>query len=356
MSKNAILFLTPLLFFLASLLSLFPFWLGDLFSHFRIFWTVLSVVLMIVYSVFVYQKKINQLFLVFPLATLLINWNNSPQFLYNSSSYWKQSQTYQYLFLGSPSEVEYAEEIESDKTIKKLLLMNILSSNTNYEDVKRTIKNANADFVVIIELDKKWKTKLEEIEKQYSYQYMKVREDNFGMGIYSKTNFIEAISLDSVHNKSKSLEANKYSMNDPNLNYYINQKKMRQPCIEVKNTNQISIVIAHPTPPITSKAYDRRNNYLQEVSLMVNKKPKTLLVGDLNCSPFSADYQKFLKRSGLKDSQESFGFQPTWNTSFPFLMQTPIDHVWHSDDIEILHRQTLPIKGSDHKAVLVSFR
>ncbi len=91
--------------------------------------------------------------------------------------------------------------------------------------------------------------------------------------------------------------------------------------------------------------------------MMINESTnKTLLVGDLNCSPFSYDYQNFLKISNLKDSQENFGFQPTWNSSFPFLIQTQLDHVWHSEDIEILHRQTLPIKGSDHKAVFVVFR
>ncbi|WP_338815312.1 endonuclease/exonuclease/phosphatase family protein [Bernardetia sp. Wsw4-3y2] len=360
MFKKRILVIIPFLFFCASFLSLFPFWLGDLFSHFRMLWTVLSFILLVACGIFVIQKKIDMLFLVFPFAALLINWYNSPQFSYNSYSLWKNFQTYEYLYSGSPTDIEYSEnlkrEIKNDTTVKSLLLMNVLSSNRNYEEVKETIKNTDADFVVIIELNQKWKEELNEIEQNYFAHYSQLREDNFGMGIYSKTSFVESILLDSVHNQKKAKQANSYSMTNPNINYYISNQKLKEPCIYVQDVNQTAILIAHSFPPISPEAYDRRNNYLREISSVAAKKEKTLLVGDFNCSPFSADYKKFLKNSGLKDSQENFGFQPTWNSSFPFLMQTQLDHVWHSEDIEILHRQTLPIEGSDHKAVLVLFR
>jgi endonuclease/exonuclease/phosphatase (EEP) superfamily protein YafD len=360
MFKKAILFLIPFLFLLASLLSLFPVWLGDLFSHFRMFWTVFGVILLIIYIILFNQKKIQQGVMLFAIFALGIN-------LYSSFSFWTNTQTYEYLFFGNPIVTEYSEKvqhkIESDTTVKKLLLMNVLSSNTNYEEVKRIIKNTDADFLVILELNQKWETELNQLNQDYPYQFTEIREDNFGMGIYSKTSFIDS---DIILNNKGLKEINKYLnegmkkwTSDINLDVrQINGVELAEPAIFVKNNEGINISIVHPFPPIHVEAYRRRNTYLeQKMSFIKQKrKEKTLLVGDFNCSPFSAHYKEFLKQSGLKDSQENFGFQPTWNSSFPFLMQTQLDHVWHSEKVEILHRQTLPIVGSDHKAVLVFFR
>lgn len=362
MLKKHILPAVAHLFLIASFISLLPVWLGDLFSHFRVFWTVCSVFLLILYVIFLKQRKVKVKVVGTLFLSLLINF-------IASKSFWTNSQTYNYLFLGSPNKVEISEKLErqiqNDTTTKSLLLMNILSSNTNYEEVKRTIKNTDADFVVILELNEEWETELEELKSVYPYEFLDVREDNFGMGIYAKTSFIDS---DIILNSKGLNELNK-ELNDglakwnsgKDVNILdvakLNGVQMANPAIFVKDET-INILLLHPTPPISITKYRERNKYLDtKISFMKgNSNAKTLFVGDLNCSSFSADYKNFLAKSNLKDSQENFGFQPTWNASFPFLMQTQLDHVWHSKEIEVLHRQTLPIKGSDHKAVYVVFR
>jgi endonuclease/exonuclease/phosphatase (EEP) superfamily protein YafD len=344
MFKKRILSFTAYLFFIASFISLLPIWVGDLFSHFRMFWTVFSVVFLIIYIILFNQKKVHFKIVMSVFFSLFINF-------VSSYSFWTNSQTYQYLFFGSPTMVEYSEkakqEIENDTTVKKLLLMNVLSSNTNYEEARKLIKNVDADFVVIIELNKKWENELKTLNQDYSYQFMEVREDNFGMGIYSKIKDTDVFPI--------------YSKPTINSQLISDDTEIEGEFVGLEATcfnRDLRLVIIHPIPPINLKAYNQRNSDIAFFSKRAKKfsDKKFLLVGDLNCSPFSADYKKFLKTSGLKDSQENYGFQPTWNSAFPFLMQTQLDHVWHSEDIEVLHRQTLPIAGSDHKAVLVVFR
>ena len=359
MFKKVILFLVPFLFFLASLLSLFPVWLGDLFSHFRMFWTVFGVILLIIYAILFLKKEVHQRDLLLIILALIINF-------YGSFSFWINPQTYTYIFLGEPLIPEYSEKvkqkIENDTTVKKLLLMNVLSLNTNYGEARKLIKNVDADFVVIIELNKKWKDELKELNENYPYKFTEVREDNFGMGIYSKTSFIDSdniIGYKGIKEINKDLNNRLKRWGDIDLDSSKgNVIQEIEPAIFVKSKIGINIVVVHPIPPISIGAYRQRNAYLTTKMLFAEQKSyeKTVLVGDLNCSPFSSHYRDFLFASSLKDSQENFGFQPTWNSSFPFLMQTQIDHLWHSKDIEILHRQTLPIEGSDHKAVLVVFR
>ncbi|WP_338793447.1 endonuclease/exonuclease/phosphatase family protein [Bernardetia sp. MNP-M8] len=360
MFKKVILPAIAYLFFVASFISLLPIWIGDLFSHFRMFWAFFSVILFIIYIIFFSQKKIHFKIVMSVFFSLLIN-------VTSSYSFWTNSETYQYLFFGSPTLETFShsspnENVQKDTTVKSLLLMNVLSSNTNYEKARELIRNADADFVVILELNKKWKNELKELNKNYPYKFTEVREDNFGMGIYSKTDFTDShIVLGDKYlnqiNKELNEGLKKWS-SDVNLDIRkINGVELREPAIFVKG-KAINIMLLHPIPPINRDTYIKRNKYLEKKVEVISKTntSKTLLVGDFNCSPFSADYKKFLKQSGLKDSQQNFGFQPTWNSSFPFLMQTQLDHVWHSEDIEILHRQTLPIEGSDHKAVLVLFR
>ncbi|AFM04160.1 hypothetical protein Fleli_1761 [Bernardetia litoralis DSM 6794] len=347
MFKRKILSSIPILFLLASFISLFSFWLGDLFSHFRMFWTVLSVIFVIAYF-FLSKEKIYRKSFAFSFFALLIN-------IYGSFSFWTNSQTYEYLFFGSPTDIEYSDklkqEIENDTTVKSLLLMNLLSSNNEYLEVDALINKVDADFVVIIELNKKWENEFYYLKQNYKYQFTEVREDNFGMGFYAKEQYQDSSKI------RLSQHILKIEDFKTNLDEILRTTKNTPVEIQITTKQKYTIFISHPIPPINLESYRNRNNKLEQISENLEKlNSKVLLVGDLNCSPFSADYQNFLKNSGLKDSQQNYGFQPTWNSSLPFLMQTPIDHVWHSEDIEILHRQTLPIKGSDHKAVLVVFR
>ncbi|WP_375558624.1 endonuclease/exonuclease/phosphatase family protein [Bernardetia sp. OM2101] len=333
---------------MANFFSLVSIWIGDLFSHFRIFWVVFSIIFLIIYIILFNRKKVDFKVLISIFASLFIN-------LFSSYSFWTNSQTYEYLFFGSPTVVEYSKkvkkEIENDTTVNSLLLINVLSSNTNYEKVRELIKNTDADFVVIIELNQKWEDELKKIKTDYPYKFTEVREDNFGMGIYSKEKYQDTskIRLSTHIFEVKNLEKQVESILETTKNLPIE--------IQITTKNNYTFFISHPMPPISINAYRNRNNKLDQISEILSKlNSKVIFVGDLNCSPFSSDYKKFLKQSSLKDSQENFGFQPTWNSSFPFLMQTQLDHVWHSEGIEILHRQTLPIEGSDHKAVLVVFR
>lgn len=81
-----------------------------------------------------------------------------------------------------------------------------------------------------------------------------------------------------------------------------------------------------------------------------------VLVGDLNTTPFSRFYTEILLQSTLLDSRKKYGYQPTWHSDFPFLLQIHLDHLWHSETILIKQRQILEITGSDHKALWVCFK
>ncbi len=79
-----------------------------------------------------------------------------------------------------------------------------------------------------------------------------------------------------------------------------------------------------------------------------------MVLGDFNTTPWNYYFQKFLKESGLRDSSQGFGPQPTW-PNFSRLLSIPIDHCLHSAEIVIVGRQIGPDVGSDHYPVIVDY-
>ena len=83
-------------------------------------------------------------------------------------------------------------------------------------------------------------------------------------------------------------------------------------------------------------------------------RPPILLCGDLNLTPWSPVFWRFLRRSGLADSSRGFGVQPSWPVGKPW-MSVPLDHCLVSPEITILDRRLGPAIGSDHYPVWVDF-
>lgn len=72
------------------------------------------------------------------------------------------------------------------------------------------------------------------------------------------------------------------------------------------------------------------------------------VIGDWNSTPWSLRYRQFLRRSGLVDSLGGRGLQASWNAEWPRFLRIPIDHGWHSSNLEVRDRQLGPWLGSDH--------
>ncbi|MBW1762831.1 MAG: hypothetical protein JRJ64_15305 [Deltaproteobacteria bacterium] len=71
-------------------------------------------------------------------------------------------------------------------------------------------------------------------------------------------------------------------------------------------------------------------------------------------SPWNHHFRRLLKRTGLRDSSQGRGVQPTWPTHNP-LLRIPIDHCLHSEGIHVVQKKIGPAVGSDHYPVIVDF-
>jgi endonuclease/exonuclease/phosphatase (EEP) superfamily protein YafD len=82
-------------------------------------------------------------------------------------------------------------------------------------------------------------------------------------------------------------------------------------------------------------------------------KQALVVIGDYNMTPWAGPFRQFLHASGLVNSQQGFGLQPTWHSALPAILRIPIDHCLHSDSFTTLRRIIGPDVGSDHLPLFV---
>ncbi|MEZ6020830.1 MAG: endonuclease/exonuclease/phosphatase family protein [Planctomycetota bacterium] len=79
-------------------------------------------------------------------------------------------------------------------------------------------------------------------------------------------------------------------------------------------------------------------------------KPSVVVLGDLNTTEGSPYYRDLLRRAGLHDSRQGFGYRPSWRpVGFP-LPLLPLDHILVRGPV-VLTRGNGPEVRSDHRPI-----
>jgi endonuclease/exonuclease/phosphatase (EEP) superfamily protein YafD len=106
-------------------------------------------------------------------------------------------------------------------------------------------------------------------------------------------------------------------------------------------------------PPGSKETFELRNVQLRGLaSLAGQSKGMMILIGDLNVTPWSPDYARLIRDSGLRDARRGHGILPTWPTFFP-LMMIPLDHCLISPTLAVSDIRLGPNIGSDHLPLIV---
>lgn len=297
-----ILLTTSLLLTLAGFFSAYHWWF-DLASHFRLQYLGLQL-LCIVLCVLQKCKKLL-------VATMLVAALNF------------YSIVPVYVPLGGISSEYY------EKTIK-MVLINVNSQNTNSAAVIEYIKANDPDIVALEEINKRWVGELAAALKEFPHFKEVPREDNFGIGLYSK------IPMDDMQIAMFS------GANVPSV---VSRFKWKE--------KPVTLVFMHPVPPATQEYYDWRNEQFQNIAFVREQFGENfILLGDLNTTSWSAHFQNLVRAMDLKDTREGFGLQITWPAMMPIL-GIAIDHCLVSREISVVNRKVGPNVGSDHYPVFV---
>ena len=219
---------------------------------------------------------------------------------------------------------------QSDGETLSVLQFNLWGGrNRNYQAVVDTINHYSPDVVGFSEVTASWEQKLTQALPQYKYKTFETRFG--GIGILSKLPIKRSEIL-----------------------YYGPKQRPRIEAQLQSKSTPVGLFMIHPMVP--KDRYAERNGELALVAERAGAcKAPLILIGDLNCSSWSAYFEDLQRVAHLKDTQKGFGFMPTWLTFLrvPFLA---IDHCLVTEDIAVQKRYVGPNMGSDHLPVYVELK
>ena len=213
-------------------------------------------------------------------------------------------------------------------TALRVLLLNVHTSSSAFDDVSRLIADTNADVVGLLEVDERWLTALAPAVAGYPHRIETPREDNFGVALYSRLPMTGASEL--LGSRLPTVVANMEVGGGP-----------------------LGVVLTHPIPPVRAEPLARQVSQLGAVASRARSLgPRVIVMGDFNATPWSRPFRDFISASKFCDTRAGFGLQ----ASFPagsFVLRSPIDHVLVSCALGVRARETARDVGSDHLPVVV---
>jgi endonuclease/exonuclease/phosphatase (EEP) superfamily protein YafD len=214
----------------------------------------------------------------------------------------------------------------------RAMLLNVHTANTQYARVLEVIDEFSPDILMLEELDDKWVAGLAGLKTTYPHSRASVREDNFGIALFSRLPFERPSIL------------------------YLGSAGVPSVVAQIEvNGARFAVLGTHPLPPGSPEYIALRNEQLDSIAdFSVKMNTPLVVLGDLNVTPWSYHFQRLLQRSGLRDSARGRGIQPTWPSDAKVLL-IPIDHCLFSKGIVVLNRQAGPDVGSDHYPLIVDF-
>lgn len=278
-------------------------WLIDLLNHFRIHYAAMMMISALL-------LLLNRKYQAFLAMTVLFSLNFIVIF--------------PYFFSDVPTE-NYA-----DGKIRAMLI-NVNSRQGSPSKVLNEIRTVSPDILVLEEITALWLERLKALEEIYQYRISEPREDNFGIALYSRI-----------------------PMTDPEI---IPAEGSGVPIIRaylLNNGNPFRIVAAHPLPPIGRRYAHLRDLQLESMPELLIASCPSVLIGDLNATPWSCHFVDLISSANLYDSMKGRGVQNSWPSRILWA-GIPIDHFLYTEGIKIIAREIGRDVDSDHRPLIVDF-
>jgi endonuclease/exonuclease/phosphatase (EEP) superfamily protein YafD len=217
----------------------------------------------------------------------------------------------------------------------KILQFNILFKNNDFAKSIPWIIKQNADIVVLQEVNESRAAELDELKKHYKWSRVKTnnRREAFGMAIFSN---VPVNKFDYI------------AINDGWNNYTRTE-------LLISNI-KLNLYELHTTPPVSKHFYEQRNIGMSLLAdtLREDKTPHRLLLGDLNSTIYSPNFQNIITQADLHHAQQGYNMEGSWPSMLPSFLRIGIDQMLASKQIKIESRVIAPYKGSDHLPVITN--
>ena len=213
----------------------------------------------------------------------------------------------------------------------RVLIANILMTNRQYDRLLRTIGDANADVICLVETDDEWECAMRPVEEKYTWKNKCPLGNTYGMLLYSRLPLVSTETRFLVQADIPSMRS----------------------VVKLRSGDELVLHCVHPRPP-----RPWTDSYARDAELVLVGKEvaaddrPALVVGDMNDVAWSYTTQLFQRLSQTLDPRVGRGLYNSFHADYIW-MRYPLDHVFVSRDFTLVNLQRLPHIGSDHFPILV---
>jgi endonuclease/exonuclease/phosphatase (EEP) superfamily protein YafD len=195
------------------------------------------------------------------------------------------------------------------------------------------LTRSDADIIALQEVTPQWAQALEPLGRTYPYRKLLTRDDPYGIALLSRWPLDDVQSVDFADDGKPSLVAN----------VDVHGRKLR-------------VIALHTRWPVMPELQVARDQALQQAAALALTQPEsTILLGDLNLTPYAPAFARLVAESGLRDALEGEAWRPTWQAGF-WPLALPIDHVLVPPGSCVIAHDIGPDLGSDHRPLQVTLR
>ncbi len=216
----------------------------------------------------------------------------------------------------------------------KILSVNVLMSNTNYQGLIDLVKKEDPDVLFLVETNEHWSNAVDStFSKLYSSSIIYPLDNTYGMMLYSKR-----------------------PLRKQKVEFLIESDVPSIYCeLRLPSNDWIRFYGLHPKPPAPGEndTSTPRDAELVIVGKMAaNSKLPVIVAGDMNDVAWSHTTRLFMRISGLLDPRIGRGFYNTFHAQRPFL-RWPLDHFFLSHHFRIVNMFRVTNFGSDHFPMMI---
>ncbi|MEM9774345.1 MAG: endonuclease/exonuclease/phosphatase family protein [Chloroflexota bacterium] len=219
----------------------------------------------------------------------------------------------------------------ANQTVVKLMTSNVLYGNRSPDQLMETVNAVDPDILIVQEMSGYNQDQMAALWEKYPYISDSPNGGAQEIIVFSK---LELLSVE----------------------HYTEDTLWRsQAQVTVNIDGQITTILGmHPKAPMSNNRYQRRNGELSRTATRVSQIETPLVVaGDLNITPWTPIFKRFLSNANLTDGRARSGLHMTWSPDgLPRVI--PIDHVLYRG-IDLHSFTSGPDTGSDHLPVIVEF-
>jgi endonuclease/exonuclease/phosphatase (EEP) superfamily protein YafD len=215
----------------------------------------------------------------------------------------------------------------------RVVTANAWFANPDYTELVAWLSRSDADIIALQEITPQSVLALESLAQAYPYRKVIPRDDPYGIALLSRWPIDAVLSMDFAEDGLPSLVAN----------LGVHGRKLQ-------------VIALHTRWPVLPGLQVARDRALQQAAAHAFTRPEaTILLGDLNLTPYAPAFARLVAESGLRDAFAGESWRPTWQADF-WPLALPIDHVLIPRRGCVTGYEIGPDVGSDHRPLRVTLR